>query len=86
MLNSTFERLESAFEQQRRFTADAAHELNTPLAVIIAEMQAMLLRERTVSGLGLAICKAIVEEEGGTIQVTSTVSVGTTLEVRLPRG
>jgi heavy metal sensor kinase len=32
--NSTFDRLEHAFDQLRRFTSDASHELRTPLAAI----------------------------------------------------
>lgn len=46
VLNSTFARLETAFAQQRQFTADASHELRTPIAVIMAEAQTALSRDR----------------------------------------
>jgi two-component system, OmpR family, sensor kinase len=46
VLNSTFARLESAFAQQKQFASDAAHELRTPVAVILTQTQTALNRER----------------------------------------
>lgn len=42
VLNDTFRQLEEAFTKQERFTADAAHELRTPVAVILTTAQATL--------------------------------------------
>lgn len=47
VLNSTFGRLEAAFSQQARFTSDAAHELRTPVSVILTQTQTALSRERS---------------------------------------
>ncbi len=40
-INAALDRLESALAAQKRFTADAAHELLTPLAVIKADIEEM---------------------------------------------
>jgi len=37
------------------------------------------------AGLGLSIVKGIIEQEGGRIWVESSVGVGTTFHVTLPR-
>jgi two-component system, OmpR family, sensor kinase len=47
ILNSMLDHLEDAFEQQKRFTADASHELRTPLAVICSQAELALARERS---------------------------------------
>lgn len=49
VLNSTFSRLEGAFAQQKQFTADASHELRTPITVLISEAQTTLSRERSAT-------------------------------------
>ena len=41
-LNHLFERVESSMESERRFTADAAHELRTPLAALKMQAQVAL--------------------------------------------
>ena len=45
-LNATFGRLEAAFNQQKQFASDAAHELRTPITVILTQTQTTLKRER----------------------------------------
>ncbi len=47
VLNGTFSRLDDAFAQQRQFTADASHELRTPVSVILSQTQATLARPRS---------------------------------------
>lgn len=47
-LNALFQRLQATLDNERRFTADAAHELRTPLAGI--RMQAQVARETADAG------------------------------------
>lgn len=44
VLNQTFDRLSGALERQKQFTADASHELRTPVTVMLNETQRILKR------------------------------------------
>jgi heavy metal sensor kinase len=45
--NETLDRLEAAFRRQRRFTADASHELRTPVTAILGHAELALSRPRS---------------------------------------
>jgi heavy metal sensor kinase len=47
VINQTFARLESSFDQLRRFTADSSHELRTPLAVVRGIGEAAVAERRS---------------------------------------
>lgn len=57
-LNSLFNRLQEAFDREKRFTADAAHELKTPLAALSTQVQ-VALREETTEGRNAALLKVL---------------------------
>jgi heavy metal sensor kinase len=44
--NEALGRLEEAFERQRRFTGDASHQLRTPLAAVLGQVEVALRRDR----------------------------------------
>src|SRR5260370_7372598 len=46
-LNEMLDSLDESFSRQRRFVADASHELRTPVAVIRNKAEVALLRSRT---------------------------------------
>ncbi len=53
--NEMFERLEQAFEAERQFTADASHELRTPVAVILSQCEFSLEEPRSAEEYEQAI-------------------------------
>lgn len=46
ILNESFERMHYSLQQQRNFTADASHELRTPISIILLELESALRKER----------------------------------------
>ena len=62
-LNDMLERLESAFDRERAFVANASHELRTPLALLKTELELALRRPRTTAELEQALRSAAGETE-----------------------
>src|SRR5205807_6092936 len=60
-INSLLGRLERASVTERRFAADAAHELRTPLAVLRSGIEVALRRERQASEYVTALDSALRE-------------------------
>jgi signal transduction histidine kinase len=60
-LNEMLERLNAAFEHERRFVADASHELRTPLALLRTELDLALRRPRSREELESALRSAAEE-------------------------
>lgn len=46
LLNEGFDQIEETLARQRQFTADASHELRTPVSVVLTQTQAALARPR----------------------------------------
>jgi heavy metal sensor kinase len=46
--NGLLDRLQESFERQRRFTGEASHQIRTPLAGILGQIEVVLRRERSV--------------------------------------
>jgi signal transduction histidine kinase len=60
-LNEMLDRLRRSYERERRFVADASHELRTPVAVIKAELEAALRRAPADPDLREALAAAADE-------------------------
>jgi two-component system sensor histidine kinase QseC len=78
-LNSLFHRLQDAFEREKRFTADAAHELKTPLAALTTQVQ-VALRASTTEARNQALMKVLTGVNRGThvVQQLLTLSLWAT--------
>ena len=64
--NSLLERLECSFASQKSFVSNVSHEIKTPLAAIIAELDLALQKERTPQQYRLTICNALNDARGMT--------------------
>lgn len=60
--NGMLQRLEASFEAERRFTADASHELRTPMAVITAQCAYSLEEQRTPESYAEAL--QVIQRQG----------------------
>lgn len=57
-LNGLLDRLHESTERQRRFTGDASHQLRTPLAGLLGQIEIALRRERTAAEYKQALIAA----------------------------
>lgn len=60
-LNAMLERLDAGLRRERRFVADAGHELRTPLALLQTELELALRRPRSSEELTRALASAAEE-------------------------
>lgn len=67
--NALLDRLATTIEQQRRFMADASHELRTPISIVRGEAEVALTRPRSVEELRDAL--SIIQQQS--VQLTSVV-------------
>ena len=62
-INELLNRLEYSIHQQKQFTADASHEMHTPLAAIKGTVEVMLRRERTPEEYKLKMKEVLVQTD-----------------------
>ena len=87
VINDTFARLESSFDQLRRFTSDASHELRTPLAVVRGLGETAVAQRRSPEGYEEAIGSMLEEIDRMTnlVETLLRLSQGDADTIRLSR-
>lgn len=63
VLNGMLARIDHAFEAQKRFTADASHELRSPLTALRGEIEVALRRDRSPDEYRRVLTSALEEAE-----------------------
>jgi heavy metal sensor kinase len=74
-LNEMLERIEAAFLRVTQFTADASHELRTPMALIRTEAELALRRSRGISEYEEALRHILLEAERTTTLIEQMLSL-----------
>ncbi|MEI6669956.1 MAG: ATP-binding protein [Acidobacteriota bacterium] len=74
-LNAMLDRLEAAFRETARFTADASHELRSPIAVIRTSAEIALRRERSVEEYREALSSILRESERTSVLVQDLLTL-----------
>jgi signal transduction histidine kinase len=75
-LEAALERVQRSFEQQRRFTSDAAHELKTDVSIVKSSLQLLAMRKRTAEEYsdGLAVTLRDCDRLEETVQKLLTLA------------
>lgn len=75
-LEAALERVQRSFEQQRRFTSDAAHELKTDVAIVKSSLQLLTMRKRSAEEYsdGLAVTLRDCDRLEETVQKLLTLA------------
>jgi len=83
-LNDMFDRIEEAFKLQKQFTADASHELKTPLTILLGEIEVALKNPRTTEDYQNILKSAVEEIRRITIIVDDLLTIARLESGQLP--